>query len=68
VHAFFMSVRQAVQWSASRCDHCNPVERAPGTHDMGNLMGLRSRKDNLVKGNSFDPDWYRKATPRSSSP
>jgi len=35
---------------------------------MLNLMGLRGRKDNLVKRNSFDPDGHRRAIPRSSSP
>jgi hypothetical protein len=47
IHAFLTLVLAGGEWSASRSGYFIPSERAPGTHPMGDWVGLRAHLDNV---------------------
>jgi hypothetical protein len=49
IHIFLTSALAGGEWSASRPDHFNPGERAPGTHWIGGWVDPRAGLDDVEK-------------------
>jgi hypothetical protein len=49
MQVFLTSALVGVEWSASRPDRITPGERAPGTHWMGDWVGLRAGLDDVER-------------------
>jgi hypothetical protein len=60
------SVLDGGEWSASHLGRFTPRERAPGTHWIGDWVGLRAGLDAVVKRKILSPCWN--SNPRSSRP
>jgi hypothetical protein len=59
-------VQDEGEWSDSRAGRFIPVEKAPGTHLTGNLVGPRVGLDAVAKGKKYLT--LPEIEPRSSSP
>jgi hypothetical protein len=66
LHAFFISVLDGGEWSASRPGCFTPRERDSGTHWIGGWVGPRAGLDAVVKRKI--PSLYWDSDLRSSSP
>jgi hypothetical protein len=53
LHSFFTSALDGAKWPATRLSRCTLGERDPGTHLIGDWVGLRYGPDAMAKKKSI---------------